>query len=86
MNTSPQILVDIDPPIAAVKDVAGRRLGVALATGDATLVFPSGESTVTSPGLDRRDWPEFPGKPVPRVLQKEGIHAVTSSRLLPVPD
>ncbi len=85
MNTSPQILVDIDPPIAAVKEVAGRRLGVVLATGEATLVFPSCAIPATSREFDRRDWPEFPGKPAPRVLLKKGIYAVTSSHLLPTP-
>src|SRR5665213_82940 len=83
MKTSPQILVDIDPPIATIKDVAGRRLKVHLTTGEATLVFPLDESVSSTGTHSRSEWPQFPGNP--RVIQKKGMRVVGGVGRVPLP-
>lgn len=86
MDITVETIVSLQPPIAATRDVAGRRYGILLKTGPARVVFPLDESDPRPATPHRNVWPTFPGKRPPRVLQRIRMSAESSVSLVPGPN
>jgi hypothetical protein len=85
VNVPVQMLVRIDPPIAALYEVEGKKLNIKLGNTRAKICFPFNGplSGVSSSNL--ATWPTFPGTRVPYVLTPIEAGVPVSLTLIPQP-
>lgn len=81
MNVPIQMLVRIDPPIAALHEVEGVKLSITLGSTRARIYFPLNQSSPSAFNSGQKSWPTFPGKRVPYILTSKGKGVAVTMQL-----